>query len=57
MSILKLRRRVTFFVLFSNGNGNCIRKQTNGNKLIRFLKWANYNGTCNCNIFKIIVIN
>ena len=50
MSILKLRRRVTFFVLFSNGNGNCIRRPTNGNKLIRFLKRANYNGTCNCNI-------
>jgi hypothetical protein len=57
MSILKLRRYVTFFVLFSNRNGNCIRRPTNGNKLIRFLKFANYNGTCNCNIFKIMVIN
>jgi hypothetical protein len=30
---------------------------SNGNKLIRFLKFANYNGNCNCNFFKIMVIN
>jgi hypothetical protein len=57
MSILKLRRHVTFFVLFSNGNGNCIRRPTNGNNLIRFSKFANYNGTCNSYIFKIMAIN
>jgi hypothetical protein len=57
MSILKLRRHVTFFVLFSNGNVNFIRRPTNGNKLIRFSKFTNYNSTCNCNIFKLMVIN
>jgi hypothetical protein len=48
MWYLKKRRHVTFFVLFSNGNGNCIRRPTNGNKLISFLKFTNYNGTCIC---------
>ena len=57
MSILKLRRHVNFFVLFSNGNGNSIRRPTNGNKFIRFLKVTNSNGNCNCKIFKIMVIN